>query len=410
MRSDAATPLHLAATAEAALGRIDPAVARILDRSLSGEAISTDDALALWQTTGPELQALCQAADELRRRAVGDAITYVVNRNINWTNICFTDCSFCAFGVSARDPSAYFHPPERVTEKALEAWARGATEVCMQGGLAAQLTPERYLEYLRAVKDPLPEMHVHAFSPAEIDWAMRKWDGSLEEYLTMLRQAGLDTIPGTAAEILVDEVRREIAPKKLMTARWREIITTAHRVGLRSTATYMYGHVEEPRHLVAHLDVLREIQRETGGFTEFVPLGFIHYNTRLYNEGDGRPGPGFTEDLRAHAIPRLFFAGEIDNLQVSWVKLGEKMSQLLMWCGANDFSGTLMEESISRMAGATAGEYLAPPRIRELVWEIGRVPVERSTTYRHLRTYPTPGVHEPATDIAPHPALVPAAS
>ena len=213
MRSDAATPLHLAATAEAALGRIDPAVARILDRSLSGEAISTDDALALWQTTGPELQALCQAADELRRRAVGDAITYVVNRNINWTNICFTDCSFCAFGVSARDPSAYFHPPERVTEKALEACARGATEVCMQGGLAAQLTPERYLEYLRAVKDPLPEMHVHAFSPAEIDWAMRKWDGSLEEYLTMLRQAGLDTIPGTAAEILVDEVRARSPPR-----------------------------------------------------------------------------------------------------------------------------------------------------------------------------------------------------
>jgi hypothetical protein len=242
MRSDAATPLHLAATAEAALGRIDPAVARILDRALSGEAISSDDALALWQTTGPELQALCQAADELRRRAVGDAITYVVNRNINWTNICFTDCSFCAFGVSARDPSAYFHPPERVTEKALEAWARGATEVCMQGGLAAQLTPERYLEYLRAVKDPLPEMHVHAFSPAEIDWAMRKWDGSLEEYLTMLRQAGLDTIPGTAAEILVDEVRREIAPKKLMTARWREIITTAHRVGLRSTGTRPISH------------------------------------------------------------------------------------------------------------------------------------------------------------------------
>jgi FO synthase len=168
----------------------------------------------------------------------------------------------------------------------------------------------------------------------------------------------------------------------------------------------MYGHVEEPRHLVAHLEVLRQIQRETGGFTEFVPLGFIHYNTRLYNEGDGRPGPGFTEDLRAHAIPRLYFQGLIDNLQVSWVKLGEKMSQLLMWCGANDFSGTLMEESISRMAGATAGEYLAPPRIRELVWEIGRVPVERSTTYRHLRTYPTPGVHAPATDIAPHPALL----
>src|SRR5207253_642158 len=191
------------------------------------------------------------------------------------------------------------HPPERVTEKALEAWERGATEVCMQGGLAAQLTPQRYLEYLRAVKDPLPEMHVHAFSPAEIDWAMRKWEGSLEEYLRMLREAGL--------------------------------------------------------------------------FTEFVPLGFIHYNTRLYNEGDGRPGPGFAEDLRAHAIPRLYFQGLIDNLQVSWVKLGEKMSQLLMWCGANDFSGTLMEESISRMAGATAGEYLAADRIRELVGAIGLV-------------------------------------
>src|SRR5712692_3815116 len=375
---------------ENALAVLDacPAEAReCLHTVLGGGELSFVQGRTLAEAQGPALEALVAVADDLRRDTVGDLITYVVNRNINFTNVCFVGCSFCGFGRGPAAADAYSLSFEEMVRRAREAWDRGATEVCIQGGLPRDLDGFFYRDLLRAVKRAIPEMHVHAFSPMEIDYGVLKTGMPLREYLQMMKDEGLGSIPGTAAEILDDRVRKELSPNKLPVARWVEIVTTAHELGIPSTSTMMYGHVEEPADWVRHILLLRSIQKRTGGFTEFVPLGFIHENTRLYRYGGARPGARLEEHLRVHALARVLLHGAIKNLQVSWVKLGFETSLACLNAGANDFSGTLMEENISKAAGATFGEYVPPEDFRRMIRSIGRVPAERTTTYKIRRAF-----------------------
>jgi len=365
-------------------------IGEILHAAASGEELTFEQGLILATAEGSALEALVVFADQLRRETVGDAITYVVNRNINFTNVCFVGCSFCGFGRGPGAPDAYSLSFGEVVRRAREAWERGATEVCVQGGLPRDLDGFFYRDLLRAIKHAIPEMHVHAFSPMEIDYGVTKTGMPLRDYLRMMKDEGLGSIPGTAAEILDDRVRKELSPNKLRAARWVEIITAAHEQGIPTTSTMMYGHVEEPADWVRHILLLRSIQKRTGGFTEFVPLGFIHENTRLYRHGGARPGAKREEHLRVHALARVLLHGAIKNLQVSWVKLGFETSLACLQGGANDFSGTLMEENISKAAGATFGEYVSPEEFRARIRSIGRVPAERTTTYRIRRIFDQP--------------------
>jgi 7,8-didemethyl-8-hydroxy-5-deazariboflavin synthase CofH subunit len=383
-------PGATATSLDAALAASPREVRDCLDAARSGSELSFEQALLLANAEGAALDALVAVADLLRRETVGDAITYVVNRNINFTNVCFVGCSFCGFARGPGAADAYSLSVEDVVRKAREAWDLGATEVCIQGGLPRDLNGFFYRDLLRAIKRAIPAMHVHAFSPMEISYGVDKTGMPLRDYLQMLKDEGLGSIPGTAAEILDDHVRRELSPNKLPVARWVEIITTAHELGIPTTSTMMYGHVEEPADWVRHIFLLREIQKRTGGFTEFVPLGFIHQNTRLYRQGGARPGARREEHLRVHALSRVLLHGFIRNLQVSWVKLGFEMSLACLNAGANDFSGTLMEESISKAAGATFGESVQPQEFRRLIRSIGRVPAERTTTYKIRRSYNEP--------------------
>jgi 7,8-didemethyl-8-hydroxy-5-deazariboflavin synthase CofH subunit len=366
----------------------------ILLAAASGAELTFEQCLVLATAEGAAHQAL--VADQLRRDTVGDTITYVVNRNINFTNVCFVGCSFCGFGRGPGASDAYSLSFEEVVRRAREAWERGATEVCIQGGLPRDLDGFFYRDLLRAVKHAIPGMHVHAFSPMEIDYGVAKTGMPLREYLQMMKDEGLGSIPGTAAEILDDRVRQELSPNKLPAARWVEIITTAHELGIPTTSTMMYGHVEDPADWVRHILLLRAIQKRTGGFTEFVPLGFIHENTRLYRHGGARPGAKRGEHVRVHALARVLLHGAIKNLQVSWVKLGFETSLACLQAGANDFSGTLMEESISKAAGATFGEYVAPEEFRSRIRSIGRIPAERTTTYNIRRLFDAPQQDPPA--------------
>jgi 7,8-didemethyl-8-hydroxy-5-deazariboflavin synthase CofH subunit len=349
-----------------------------------GGVLSRAECLRLAHAEGEDLLALLMAAHALRQELVGNIVTYVVNRNINFTNICFVGCKFCAFSRGPRESDTYFLTLEQVAHKAVEAWNLGAREVCIQGGLPHGLPPYYYRDILRAVKRAVPGMHIHAFSPMEMVYGVELTGMSLPDYLCMLRDNGLDTLPGTAAEILDDDVRFVLSRNKLSTEQWKEIIRTAHRCGIRSTSTLMYGHVEDPTHWVNQLLLLREIERETGGFTEFVPLGFVHQNTLLFQQGLARPGPTLAEHLKIHALARILLAGAINNIQVSWVKLNRRLSQLCLQAGANDYGGTLMEENISREAGATAGQYTSPEEFQSLILEIGRIPAERNTTYTRI--------------------------
>jgi FO synthase len=307
-------------------------------------------------------------------------------------------CSFCGFSRHADDHDAYDRSMEEILAKCRDAIARGATEVCIQGGIDPKKDHEHYHLILTTIKAAFPELHIHAFSPEELDFGQKKSGMPLPEYLLWLKQAGLGTIPGTAAEILDDSVRDVLSPKKLKTARWVEIVGAAHAVGLRSSATIMYGHIERPEHVAGHLDLLRSLQKETGGFTEFVPLGFIHEKNVLGNVGFSRPGPSAADDLRLIAVARLFLRPWIRNVQMSWVKMGPKLAQLSLTAGANDFGGTLMEESISRESGADHGENLPPEEMRRLIREMGRVPVERSTAYRILRRFDDPQLDPPSLE------------
>jgi 7,8-didemethyl-8-hydroxy-5-deazariboflavin synthase CofH subunit len=372
---------------ETALSLCTPGVRDALGAVLCGKELSFEPGLQLATAEGADLQALVAAADYLRCETVGEAITYVVNRNINFTNVCFVGCSFCGFGRGPQAADAYSLSFEEVVRRAQEAYDCGATEVCIQGGLPRDLDGYFYRDLLHAIKRALPTLHVHAFSPMEIDYGVLKTRLPLRDYLQMMKNEGLGSIPGTAAEILDDRIRRHLSPNKLPVARWVEIITAAHELGIPTTSTMMYGHVEEPADWVRHLLLLRSIQKRTGGFTEFVPLGFIHQNTRLYKHGGARPGAGREEHLRVHALSRVLLHGAIRNVQVSWVKLGIETSLACLQAGANDFGGTLLEENISKAAGATFGEYVSPEEFRAHICKIGRIPAERSTTYKIRRTF-----------------------
>jgi 7,8-didemethyl-8-hydroxy-5-deazariboflavin synthase CofH subunit len=350
----------------------------------NGADLSLDDAYGLAETQGDDLLGLLVAANLLRAELVGNIVTYVVNRNINFTNVCFVGCKFCAFSRGPRESDAYFHTLEDMARKAQEAWDLGATEVCIQGGLPRELPKFYYRDILRAIKQAVPRMHIHAFSPMEIVYGVELTGMPLADYLSMLHDNGLGTLPGTAAEILDDEIRHILSANKLSTAQWIDVIRTAHRCGIRSTSTLMYGHAETPAHWVRQMRLLRDIQSETGGFTEFVPLGFVHQNTLLFHQGLARSGPTLAEHLKVHALARVLLAGSINNLQVSWVKLNRQLSQLCLHAGANDYGGTLMEENISREAGATAGQYTSPEDFQSLILEAGRIPAERNTTYSRI--------------------------
>jgi 7,8-didemethyl-8-hydroxy-5-deazariboflavin synthase CofH subunit len=352
--------------------------------TLDGGTLTREQCALLANAEGDDLVGLLVAADALRRELVGNIVTYVVNRNINFTNICFVGCKFCAFSRGPRESDAYFLSLEQLAQKAVEAWQIGATEVCIQGGLPHGLPPFYYRDILRAVKQAVPGMHIHAFSPMEIVYGVELTGMSLADYLSMLRDNGLDTLPGTAAEILDDDVRFVLSRNKLSTEQWKQVIRTAHRCGIRSTSTLMYGHIESSEHWVNQLLLFREIQQQTGGFTEFVPLGFVHQNTLLFHQGISRSGPTLAEHLKIHALARVLLAGSINNIQVSWVKLNRGLSQLCLHAGANDYGGTLMEENISREAGATAGQYTRPEDFQALILEAGRIPAERNTVYTRI--------------------------
>lgn len=377
-----------------ALSAASPATANTLKRALEGGEMTLEDGLLLSVAEGNDLLALVKVADEIRRRVIGDEITYVVNRNLNFTNVCVVGCSFCGFGRGADAPDAYFHSTETLVAKAVEAVNIGATEVCIQGGLPKDMDGYYYANLLRALKARLPELHIHAYSPMEIVYGTEKTKLPLREYLIMLKEAGLGSIPGTAAEILDDRVRKSLSPNKLKVRQWIEVIRTAHSLGIPTTSTLMYGHTENREHWVHHILLLRKIQKETRGFTEFVPLGFIHPLTRLYQSGNARAGHTSDEDLAVHALARVLLNGYISNIQVSWVKLGFEGSLACLEAGANDFGGTLMEESISKAAGANFGEYVSPGEFRALIRKIGRTPVERTTTYKVRRVFDRPDSEE----------------
>ncbi|HLV87230.1 MAG TPA: 5-amino-6-(D-ribitylamino)uracil--L-tyrosine 4-hydroxyphenyl transferase CofH [Candidatus Sulfotelmatobacter sp.] len=368
--------------------RLAPGIRASLEKVLetqNGADISLDEAYALANADRDDLLGLLVAANVLRAELAGNLVTYVVNRNINFTNICFVGCKFCAFSRGARESDAYYLTLDQVAEKAREAWRIGAREVCIQGGLPRDLPKFYYRDILRAVKDAVPGMHIHAFSPMEIVYGVELTGMPLADYLSMLRDNGLGTLPGTAAEILDDEIRHILSANKLSTLQWEEVIRTAHRVGIRSTSTLMYGHAETSAHWVRQMRLLRNIQSDTGGFTEFVPLGFVHQNTILFAQGLARSGPTLAEHLKVHALGRVLLAGSINNIQVSWVKLNRKISQLCLHAGANDYGGTLMEENISREAGATAGQYTSPEDFQAMILEMGRIPAERNTTYSRIQ-------------------------
>jgi 7,8-didemethyl-8-hydroxy-5-deazariboflavin synthase CofH subunit len=386
-QGDVTVPGPAMQAANAALEACPTDVREHLEAVRDGAELTFEQGLRLATAEGSALDALIAVADGLRRETVGETVTYVVNRNINFTNVCFVGCSFCGFGKGPSAPDAYSLSPADVVRKALDAWEKGATEVCIQGGLPRDLDGFFYRDILRAIKHALPAMHVHAFSPMEISYGVDKTGMPLRDYLRMMKDEGLGSIPGTAAEILDDRVRQELSPNKLPVARWIEIITAAHELGIPTTSTMMYGHVEEPADWVRHILLLRSIHKRTGGFTEFVPLGFIHEKTRLYKHGGARAGAGREEHLRVHALSRVLLHGAIKNVQVSWVKLGFEVSLACLNAGANDFGGTLMEESISKAAGANFGEYVSPEQFRRMIRSMGRVAAERSTTYKIRRVF-----------------------
>ncbi len=379
------------------MDRASTDVRTALKRSLKREELTPDEGLLLYTSEGDDLRAVVKCADLARAEDVGGEVTYVVNRNLNFTNICFVGCQFCGFKRQKWESDAYDHSDETILAKITDAIARGATEVCIQGGINPEMPPFKYRDILDTIKARFPEIHIHAFSPMEIMYGSRRTNMAYPEYIAMLRDHGLGSIPGTAAEILDDDIREILSHKKVDVAAWVEIITTAHSLGVPTTSTIMYGHLEKPRHVINHLSILRDIQKQTHGFTEFVPLRFIHENTVLFRKGLVSPPPLGTLDLQMYAFARLFLRGQIDNLQTSWVKLGVDCAAVTLKAGCNDFSGTLMEESITAEAGGTSGEFVSVDQIEEKAREMGRVAVERSTTYKKLYGKRAPNGARPIT-------------
>ncbi|MSQ22545.1 MAG: 7,8-didemethyl-8-hydroxy-5-deazariboflavin synthase subunit CofH [Dehalococcoidia bacterium] len=375
---------------ERLIGGIDPAIGRVLDNALEGNDISVEDAVALFSTSGLELSALVMTADELRRRRVGDIVTYVVNRNINFTNVCIKGCGFCAFSRDHREEEGYFLPMEEVVRRAKEAWDLGATEVCVQAGLPPKMEGDLYIRLCRAIKEAIPGMHIHGFSPEEVLYGSIRSKWSIRDYLKGLKEAGVGSLPGTSAEVLDQELRDVIAPGRITVNQWIEVITTAHEMGIPTTSTIMFGHVETPEQIARHIALLRDIQKQTGGFTEFVPLSFVHTEAPMFTKGlipGIRPGPTGTEVIKVHAISRVMLNNWIPNLQVSWPKEGARFAQVLLGAGVNDMGGTLINESISTSAGAQYGQLLKPKEIRHIIRSAGRIPAERHTSYKLKRVF-----------------------
>ncbi len=367
---------------ERRLADADPLVAGALDRALSGKDLRLEEVEELLRVSGGELQLLLLTADLVRRKLVGEVATYVVNRNVNHTNICTGSCRFCAFRRPPSHPEAYSLTPQQLRAKVEEAVKMGATEICLQGGLHPDFGLETYLGLLRTIREVSEELHIHAFSPAELDHLSRKEGLPVDEVLKLLKEAGLNSVPGTAAEILSDRVRETICPAKIRTERWVEIVRSCHRRGIPTTSTMMYGTVETPEERARHLLLLREIQRGTGGFTEFVPLPVVPQNTELSRLGITGPTP--EDNLRVHAVARLALAGYINHIQASWVKLGPEGARTMLLAGADDLGGTLFEENITREAGGRWGQGMTPQQLRSLILGAGRVPRQRSTLYELL--------------------------
>ncbi len=368
----------------------DPIVSQILNKALSDKEVSEKEALTLYETSGIDFHLVGLVADEIRRKRVGEIVSYVVNRNINFTNVCIKQCGFCAFSRDFRKEEGYFLPTAEIVRRASEAHKLGATEVCIQAGLPPDMGGDLYENICREIKKEIPDIHIHGFSPEEILYGASRSQTTIEEFLKRMKEAGVNTLPGTSAEILDQKLRDKISPGRISVEEWERIIKSAHKMGINTTSTMMFGHMETLEDRVKHIGKLREIQKETGGFTEFIPLNFIPSEAPMYkhqlHEGI-RNGASGNDVLLTHAIARIMFNNCIDNIQMSWVKEGQKMSQLLLMWGANDFGGTLINESISTSAGSEYGQLLRPKEIKRMVKEIGRIPAERNTEYEILRTF-----------------------
>ena len=372
------------------LRQSDPLIANTLERALSEKEISAEEAARLFYAKGIDFHLIGNVADELRKRRVGDKVTYVINRNINFTNVCIKQCGFCAFSRDFREEEGYFLPTEEIVRRAKEARSLGATEVCIQAGLPPDMDGNTYENICKTIKKAIPDIHIHGFSPEEVLYGATRSDLPIREYLMRLKEAGVDSLPGTAAEILDQKMRDKISPGRISVKNWIDVIKTAHKLGIPSTSTIMFGHIETPEDRTKHIALIREIQKETGGFTEFVPLSFIHTEAPMHkhNLHDGiRSGADGNDVLLMHAISRIMLNNFINNIQMSWVKEGGNMSQLLLAWGANDFGGTLINESISTAAGAKYGQLLKPKQIRNFIRQIGRIPAQRTTSYKIIQTY-----------------------
>jgi 5-amino-6-(D-ribitylamino)uracil---L-tyrosine 4-hydroxyphenyl transferase len=368
----------------------DPIISGILNNALSDKEISVKEGIELYNVDGVDFHLIGLVADEIRKRRVGDIVSYVVNRNINFTNVCIKQCGFCAFSRDFREEEGYFLPTEEIVRRAKEAYQVGATEVCIQAGLPPDMEGDVYENICREIKKEIPDIHIHGFSPEEILYGATRSDTSIEEFLKRMKAAGVDTLPGTSAEILDQKLRDKISPGRISVKDWEKVIKTAHKIGINTTSTMMFGHLETLEDRVKHIVKLREIQKETGGFTEFVPLNFIPSEAPMYKQQlhEGiRQGASGNDVLLTHAIARIMLNNSIDNLQMSWVKEGQKMSQLLLMWGANDFGGTLINESISTSAGSEHGQLLKPKEIRRMIKEIRRTPAERDTNYNILKKF-----------------------
>ena len=375
---------------ESVISALKPETAAVLDRALSGEDITVEEAVVLFETEGQEYNALVMTADELRRRTVGDIVTYVVNRNINFTNVCIKRCGFCAFSRDFRQEEGYLLPVEEIIRRAKEAWDYGATEVCVQAGLPPKMEGDLYIRLCEAIKKELPDMHIHGFSPEEVLYGSIRSDITIRAYLTELKAAGVGSLPGTSAEVLDQELRDKISPGRITVDQWTEVITTAHELGIPTTSTVMFGYLETPTQLAKHIDLIRGIQQQTGGITEFVPLSFVHTEAPMFMQGlvnDVRPGPSGIDVIKMHAIARIMLNNWIPNIQASWVKEGPRMSQQLWTAGVNDLGGTLINESISTAAGAQHGQLMRPSEFRQMIRQAGRIPAERYTTYKTRRVF-----------------------
>lgn len=375
---------------ESILRDLDPVISDILNQSLDSKNISIKQAIELLQTTGTEMIMTAMVADNLRRKAVGDNVTFVINRNINFTNVCIKRCGFCAYSRDFRNEESYFLPTEEVVRRAKEAWNLGATEICIQAGLPPKMDGFLYVDICKAIKKELPNIHIHAFSPEEIMYGSYRSGLSVKEFLRMLKESGLGSLPGTAAEILDQDVRDLISPGRITVADWLNVITTAHKLKIPTTSTIMYGHVETMEDRAKHLDLLRSIQKQTNGFTEFVPLSFVHKEAPMYNHNLVKgiaPGPTGQDVIKMHAVSRIMLNNFINNIQVSWVKEGTKMAQLLLEAGVNDFGGTLINESISTSAGSEFGQLMRPKEIRSVIQSAGRIPAQRNSVYGIIKVY-----------------------